>query len=333
MSLPEDAPTPHDSLFKLAFHQPKDAADELRLLLPAALARRIDWKSLRVETGSFVTERLRLQQSDVLYSVRITGHKTRLYLLVEHKSKADWLTVFQMLRYIVRFWEYWLDLHPEARSLPAVLPILVQHDARGWRAPLALLDLIDLEPELKTAAAEFMLQLRLLLHDLIVETWTTLSVKVSSPVMKVVLLCLAWARRRGFSGELQQAAVTMCALWRVRRRVYEGVLRYVEQVGKIGTRSLRELLASGVGPAAEESFMATIQQEIEKKAAKLAAKLAAELAAKARAEMLLKQLTIRFGALSEEVTAKVSRAEPEQLDVWAERILSATSLGGVLDDL
>jgi hypothetical protein len=47
------------------------------------------------------------------------------------------------------------------------------------------------------------------------------------------------------------------------------------------------------------------------------------------AELLLKQLRLRFGALSAEVEARVRSASPADHDRWAERILTAPTLAEV----
>ena len=52
--------------------------------------------------------------------------------------------------------------------------------------------------------------------------------------------------------------------------------------------------------------------------------------AKGRATLLLKQLGLRFGPLSDATRARVQAASIEQLDTWAERILSAATLDDVL---
>jgi hypothetical protein len=45
-----------------------------------------------------------------------------------------------------------------------------------------------------------------------------------------------------------------------------------------------------------------------------------------RVELLLRLLTLRFGPLSPEVQARVGSAAPVAVELWAERVLSATSL-------
>ena len=56
----------------------------------------------------------------------------------------------------------------------------------------------------------------------------------------------------------------------------------------------------------------------------------AEGEARGRAELVLKLLTLRFGRLPAEAEARVRAASIEQLDAFAERVLSAKSLDEVL---
>ncbi|MFO0714458.1 MAG: Rpn family recombination-promoting nuclease/putative transposase [Sandaracinus sp.] len=58
--------TPHDALFKAVFSSPEHAEAELRAVLPARLARRIDWSTLALAGGSFVDEALKERHSDLL---------------------------------------------------------------------------------------------------------------------------------------------------------------------------------------------------------------------------------------------------------------------------
>jgi hypothetical protein len=51
--------------------------------------------------------------------------------------------------------------------------------------------------------------------------------------------------------------------------------------------------------------------------------------AEGKAELILRQLTLRFGAVSEDLTTRVRSATPEQLDAYAERILTAPTIEDV----
>ena len=61
-------------------------------------------------------------------------------------------------------------------------------------------------------------------------------------------------------------------------------------------------------------------------AEKLRAEGRAEGRAEKAAELVLKQLTLRFGPLAESTVARVRAASVEQLDGYAERVLTAQSL-------
>ena len=52
--------------------------------------------------------------------------------------------------------------------------------------------------------------------------------------------------------------------------------------------------------------------------------------ARGRSAVLLKLLQLRFGPVSDEMTSRVQSASIAELDAWAERVLSATSLDDAL---
>ena len=55
----------------------------------------------------------------------------------------------------------------------------------------------------------------------------------------------------------------------------------------------------------------------------------AEGVTQGRVELVLKQLQLRFGELPADVRARVEAASIEDLDLWAERVLTATELDAV----
>lgn len=65
-------------------------------------------------------------------------------------------------------------------------------------------------------------------------------------------------------------------------------------------------------------------------AQKLTAESYARGKAEGKAELLLRQLNLRFGAVSEAARARILGAPPERLDVWAERVLTRTSIDEIL---
>jgi hypothetical protein len=83
-------------------------------------------------------------------------------------------------------------------------------------------------------------------------------------------------------------------------------------------------VAQKIGKEVEEAVMTTadmLREEGVQKGIK-----------KGQREVLLKLLSLRFGELPEAVVAQVNTSSPAQLDLWVERILSASTLADVLAD-
>jgi hypothetical protein len=163
-------PNPHDAYFRQVLGRAADAAAQLREVLPDAVAARIDWAHLALVSGSFVSAQLRSRYSDLLFRTRIDGHDAYIYLLVEHQSGSDGLMAFRMLDYLVNIWNHYLREHPDAKTLPAVVPVVVHsnHTGRAWNAPTELADLIDLDPAARDTLDPYLPRLRFLLDDVAV---------------------------------------------------------------------------------------------------------------------------------------------------------------------
>ena len=128
----------HDKLFRLVFSNTKEAAAFLRARLPAALARRFRWSTLRRIPGSFVNRELRGLVTDLLFEVRTTvggGKAGRqwLCLLFEHQSRPDRWMALRMMSYCCRIWEAGRESHPKERFLRPVLPVVFYQGRRRWR--------------------------------------------------------------------------------------------------------------------------------------------------------------------------------------------------------
>src|SRR6185436_16014233 len=96
--------TPHDALFYDTFSNPTHAAGELRTVLPKALVARIDFATLAAEPGRFVDAKLSNRYSDILFSVQIAGRPGFVYLLFEHFSNTERMTMLRLLEYMARIW-------------------------------------------------------------------------------------------------------------------------------------------------------------------------------------------------------------------------------------
>jgi hypothetical protein len=102
--------------------------------LLADVARRIDWSALRPLPESFIGPELGELRADLVFSVTLDRRDAYLYVLLEHQSRSDRLMPLRILRYMIRIWDEHLRAHPDAVLLPPIVPIVVHHSAKGWKA-------------------------------------------------------------------------------------------------------------------------------------------------------------------------------------------------------
>lgn len=135
--------SPHDALFRWTFSSPEHAAPLLRELLPKALGRDIDWATLAAVPTGRVDGDQRDERSDLVFSTTLRGRPALLCLLLEHKSKPDRWTALQVLAYMLTMWRDARRQDPRARHLPFIVPVVLHHGRRRWRASTDLWSLFD----------------------------------------------------------------------------------------------------------------------------------------------------------------------------------------------
>lgn len=319
-------PTPHDALFKSTFSQPEHAAAALRGVLPAALAARIDFSSLKLQPGSFIDEALAASHSDLLFSARLEGTPLFLYVLFEHQSTAPPLMAFRLIEYMVRIWQGHLARHPKATRLPAILPVVLHHSKAGWSAAVSFQDLLDVAPGTLALMAEHVPQFRFVLDDISKETDEALRGRAMTALGRLVLWCFRHSRNvdelmkrlsawRDMLNEVRRApggGAALAAVWQYILSIADP--RRPEQV-------LQRLLAAA-GPEAKEEIV-TIADYLREEGRR-------EGEREGQRSTLLKQLRLRFGELPEPVVARVRAADAGQIDGWIERVLTAPTLEDVL---
>jgi predicted transposase/invertase (TIGR01784 family) len=320
--------TPHDRLAKAVFSQLEHARSELSAVLPAALVERMDWSTLELLSGEFVDPALKHLHTDLLYTVRVAGRDACIYVLLEHMSTVERTMVLRLLRYMTRVWERF-EQDRKGEPLPVIIPVVLHHSEAGWTAPTRFRELLAVEPELSDVVAPFVPDFGFVLDDLSVLDDEALRGRAVTELVRLALVALQ--RCRGAAdpvGVLRPWMSTMVAVLTAPRGVeaLSAVARYIMEVSEGSAEELRALFRE-LGPAAEEAHVPTIAE-------KIAAEALAQGLAKGRAEgqatLLLKQMTLRFGALPEWVVARVRSATVDELERWAERVLVATTLDDVL---
>ena len=326
---------PHDTLFRRAFGRTTNARDLLRTALPASIARAIDWRSLRRVDGTFVDKRLRRSHTDLLFTARAGNRRVLLYVLVEHKSIADRITVLQVLGYLHAIWTRYHREHPRARLLPPILPFVLHHGKRRSQSPTslrALLDLRGVPPALVALQPDF----RFVLDDLADQTEAKLQQRVGSTFAQLALLSMqhlrgadpatAEAVLRGWAGLTERLAAA--------RNGQDDLLTlfsYILQIGCLPESRVNSVLDE-ITPRSCNTMLTTAQQMARRINRENGPKWLARGRTQGQAKLLLRQLEKKFGPLHKTVVARIRRARSEQLEHWADQILTAAKLDDVFTE-
>jgi predicted transposase/invertase (TIGR01784 family) len=261
--------SPHDAIFKASFGQPDIARSELELVLPPAVLVHLDMATLEVLPGSFLDEDLRLTHSDLLYAVRTrAGQEARVLVVFEHQSSPDATMPFRLLRYMVGVWSRWLRDHPTSKTLPIVLPILLHHGPKGWKATPEFASMLDASPELLVAVRPFQPQFRFLVDDLAVLSLEALATRALHALGRMVQLAF-WSSRsierlKDAAPLMRVIAATVTRDTRTRELLTQ-LYVYLLQAAQpdVDADAVRTILLDVAGPQGREDVVNAAEQLIE----------------------------------------------------------------------
>lgn len=244
---------PHDKFFKEALTQPDAARTFLRDYLPAEVAALLDLTHLHLVKDSFVDETLQEQFSDLLFEVGLrTGGNAYVCVLFEHKSYVAPLVALQVLRYMVRVWDY--GLRQRTRLWP-VIPVVIYHGEARWTVAANFQALFELPEALTPYVPEF----RYLLRDL--SAYSDEEIKQTAE-LGIGLLVL----KHIFLPDLRARLPEVMALWYTIQH-QEYALGYLEAVLRYVTSAAEGIRVEDVWMALEQAapdggvVMGTIAQE------------------------------------------------------------------------
>ena len=240
---------PHDHLFRSVFREESEAAGLLRAHLPEAVNSDLLWSSLEGQEVSFIDDRLRDSESDLLYAVRRKADDAPawLYVLLEHQSTPDpWLRL-RLLKYSIRIWERDRKQHPDERHLRPIVPLVLYQGRYGWSPAREFSELFVPEvrgwpgvpryahllvDQTKVGPDELCGELR----GRIAQLALMAAYRASWPVMRRLVPLLAELVQVGGTDELRQIVVYMAATTREPerwRRFADAVRRHVPGGGEL----------------------------------------------------------------------------------------------------
>lgn len=317
---------PHDALFKAAFEAPARAAGLLRCRLPAALDQALDWSTLVHEPGSYVNPELADSHSDLLFSVEIghgsrAGERLAVYLLCEHQSSEVRHLLVRTLGYQVRIWERFLRDRPAGR-IPAIISLVVCHTPDGWSEPRRFHDLVSPAPSAYPGLAELVPQFSVLIEDLADLSDDELYAMSLDAFAHVTL----WFLR---DGRNPTRLLSSMSRW---IPVLASVLRAED-----GMRAFLQLVRYASLVLSDEDFgtfhgtLRTRLPEVDKEMASHYETTLQRGRAEGRADLVRRLLGLKFREIDPRYQAQLAAATSEQLDRYAERILTATTIAEVFE--
>lgn len=315
--------TPHDALVKLTFSRIEHAAQMFRSVLPPALVAQIDFRTLKRAPGSFVDEVFRDRFTDLVFSVRAAGRDALLYILYEHQSKVEPLLILRIWTYLAEMWNEHAKNHGDAGRLPLIIPVVVHHSATGWTAATTMDEVVDHTPALCDALGDCMPRLGFFLDDLSVQEDDALRARAMDAMPTLAMLALKHARNakdlrdkvRSWADLMQELLGSPSGV-----RSLALIVRYLLLASDIVPDELQSILTTSVGPRGNEAFMTGAEI------------LQSRSRIEERRKILQRLLTLRFGALSDDTLAILDRAQPEELERWVDRVITAQSLDDVFAD-
>lgn len=320
-SSPSRRNRPHDKVFRWTFSRVEHAIGALRALVGHELARQLDWRTLRVEPGTYVEAALRDSMSDLAFSVRFLASKRRalLYILWDHQRQPDRMMPLRLLGYGGRaLQDYTKTQDAIAGYLPSLVPILVYQGPGEWPGPYSLSELSRLPGE---PPPPVHMELNMIVHTLRDD---------SLPSAELTTLARTTFRllRLAAQGQLVVANAAKIAAWLDKVHAahgyddYRALMEYVDSAGR--DSGMIEAIVEHTGEDEKDSATSA--------AVSLRAQGRKEGRKEGKVELLLLQLEHRFGPLPLRVESAVLSATPQQVDAWALRLLTAATLAEALGD-
>jgi predicted transposase/invertase (TIGR01784 family) len=315
---------PHDSFFQETFGRKEIAADFLDKYLPNAIKERVNLETLTICKDSFVDKELRNHFSDILYTVKqnvgAENQNIHIYLLFEHKSYPDPWVSLQLLRYLIRIWEYFRKQNPKIKKLPLVVPLVLYHGRDNWQIPNNFRSLFTDEGGL---FADYIPDFTYQLYDLP----SMPDEQVRGEAMgRAILLLLKYIFTPRLHDKLPKIINLLNDIQETETalEVLEIMLRYVVKTNKdYGEKDINNLLSQAnidedimktfIDKYIEQGMQQGVQQGMQQGQYKIVSAM----------------LNNRFGKLPKWVYEKLDNADHNTLEKWSIKLLSAKKLDEV----
>ncbi|MDD2558058.1 MAG: Rpn family recombination-promoting nuclease/putative transposase [Desulfuromonadaceae bacterium] len=324
----------HDAFFRKELGDLSVVRNLLQHELPERLAAPMDLSTIERVDGSYVSKAMRSTFSDLVFRVKLKGrddgkkgkdggkkgadkdHYAYIYTLFEHKSYMDDWCSLQLLKYKAAQWEICQKEHP-TEKLPPIISLVLYHGKRAWRRR-GILDLINTEdPEALrpyTPAFDYVL-------------WDVSHMDRQREELdfgvRAFLEILYHIKRDSLRQYLPQITYMLAQSPGERSSILEKIETYLKYAigcsDHIDEETIEQSLESS---NTKEELMATLAQKWVNEGE---ARGEARGILGGQSKLLRKQIQLRFGQIPSYVEEQLAKATEEQLERFAENVLTATS--------
>lgn len=300
----------HDAYFKRLLDQPGTALALLRERLPVAIARRLVDEEPESLPTSFISDELEERRPDRLYRTPTRdGQPVLVYTLAEHKSSPDQRTGLQLLGYDAQILQWWdkaegRDEDGRLRKLPALFSIVVYNGEERWTVPLTLAGATEGGDD--NEIRPWLPDLRYTLLDL---SQTDNGVLSRHRVLRFGFKVLKYGARDGDVREILKMLIREALAEQLDEEIVVLVRFVMMEPNGLKRGVLREMLTE-VTPNKAERLMS----------------IAEECVLEGRAEVLLRQITRRFGSIANAYRQRVMDGSMAEMDAWADGLIDGKSL-------
>ena len=324
----------HDGYFREGFQIKRLAKAFLKKALPKRTIRRLDLDGLTVEERHLTDELFKDKVADVIYRVPIKGTKeyVNFFVIVEHKSRQDWLTIFQLWCYVYLICRRAFQATDDRKKvkenyrLPPVIAIIVYHGIGNFRGKTELADLFLQLPGLD----EYLPRMKAILFDLneIADDDPILN-DPESPELRVVLMAMKVIFRRDVATKVSDVIRELKLLSDdpIIQRLLRTTFVYLVNNAKHLKRNADALIGT-FREVVGEKTMSTLAEtwKAEGKAEGVAIG-EARGKAEGKAETVLTVLRARFRRVPKRVEDTIRQmTDPIAIDSWAEHAATCQSL-------
>jgi predicted transposase YdaD len=120
-----DVKKPHDSFFKGIFGDVSNTRDFLKSYLPQDLVKKINFDRITISDTEKEDVEYNKSYFDLSVLCEINSKPSQIYIIFEHKSYKDKLTLIQILSYCLVMWEK--EINDNKKNLTPIIPFIFYH--------------------------------------------------------------------------------------------------------------------------------------------------------------------------------------------------------------